>query len=275
MDSDLPYWPEGLDTPLVERRHQILPRSQITEMESGRKRIRRLQLEPIEVVDVTWNFVADAYVTFRNFFINDLKHGSLFFVMETIEPSDGPSTFIRFTRSYAFLDGKYNFSQSDNLFTVSAILEVDEEEQEEYPSLHIRSIVSDSASTSASFSDGELGRAPEEATSLAGFLTGEHFLSVTFAPDQADEGSSSSGFLSGVYLPVVVFVTEADEGSSVGGFLSGVYTLIVIVSPDQADEGSSSSGFLSGVYTLTSVPTTHSESSSSSAGFQSGSYVLA
>jgi len=275
MDSSLPYWPDGLDTPLVDRKHQILPRSQVTRMESGRNRIRRLQLEPIEVVDVTWNFVADAYVTFRNFFINDLEHGSLFFVMETLEPSPLPGYSYLMTRSYAFLDGTYSFSESDNLFTVTATLEIDEEEQDYYPSRYVRSYVADAASSSATFHDGERLPEPEYVSTSAGFLSGLHFEAVVSIPNQADEGLASAGFQSGAHV-LVVYTLTADESSSVSaGFLSGAYTL-TISSTEQAESSSVSAGFQSGVYTLTAVAVpAQAETGSVSAGFQSGVYALA
>ena len=274
MDSSLSSWPEGLDTPLVERRHTIYPRASTVKMESGRRRVRRMQLEPIEILDVTWNFTADAYVTFRDFFINDLEHGSLFFVMETLEPTDELGQYILFTRSYAFLDGTYVFSESDNLFTVNASLEVDEEEQEDFPARHVDATVSDGATSSVTFDDGELAVEPELASISSGFLTGEHFLAVVFTPDQTDIGSSSAGFLDGVYLEIAVTISPTETALAPSGFLSGSYDLVVsIITPTET--ASAPSGFLSGSYTLIVVDTTQSETGSVSAGFLSGAYTLA
>jgi len=233
-----------------------------------------MQLEPIEVMDVTWNFVADEYEVFRDFFIDDLEHGSLFFVMETIEPADTLGFFIRFTRSYAFLDGTYVFSESDNLFTVNAALEVDEEEQEEFPDRHIDSVLADGGTSSASFHDGEILPPGEFTLSSAGFLSGLHFFAVIATPAQDDTGSNSAGFLSGVYLLVVEVLSLPETGADSASFQSGTYTLVVMVDT-KTETGADSASFQSGVYTQIGVPTTHEENTSNSASFQSGAYTLA
>ena len=243
-------------------------------MESGRRRVRRMQLEPIEVMDVTWNFTVDDYVTFRDFFIDDLEHGSLFFVMETIEPADTLGFFTRFTRSYAFLDGTYVFSESDNLFTVNAALEVDEEEQEEFPERHVSTTAADGATASVSFHDGEILPTPELAASSAGFYSGAHFLASVSLPPQGDEGRSTIGFLDGVYLLTVTTSTQLEDTSAVAGFQDGAYTLVVMDST-QTETTSTLGGFLSGEYIQTVTPSTQEENTSSSAGFLSGAYTLA
>ncbi len=102
-------------------------------MESGRQRIRRLYTEPIEVMEVTWNFTVDEYSTFRDFFIHTLQQGSLPFEMETKEFAPDPDYIRVYTRQYAFLNGTYEFSRSDNLFSVRTTLEIDAEVYEEVP----------------------------------------------------------------------------------------------------------------------------------------------
>src|SRR6266545_6121908 len=99
MDSNLPEWPTELPTPLVDRLHSILPRSRVTRMESGRSRVRRSFTEPIEVMEVTWNFTEDQYVAFQTFFQEEIENGSLPFVMETLEPSPTEGKVRRWARS--------------------------------------------------------------------------------------------------------------------------------------------------------------------------------
>lgn len=98
-------------------------------MESNRVRTRRVHHEVFETIDVQWNFTEDEYNTFRNWFIAELDQGVLRFQMVTLElsPTD---TVMEVTRVLAFLDGTYNFNRSDNLFTVTATLEVDQEDSD-------------------------------------------------------------------------------------------------------------------------------------------------
>lgn len=124
-------WPEGVPTPLIERRHLTEPRSEITRMESTRPRVRRVETEGLELMEVVWNMTEDQYDTFRTFFIEDLDQGALMFEMVTFEPAPLAGYIYTVTRTLAFLDGNYTHSISDNLVTVNAVLEVDSEEYEE------------------------------------------------------------------------------------------------------------------------------------------------
>jgi len=131
MDSDTPYFPETLPTPLIGRKRKVDPRGQNIVMESRRMRSRRDNEAPLATLEVSWNFTQDEYDIFRTFFIEELVHGESTFVLITLEQAPDPSMVRQFTREVAFLDGQYTFDTSDNLVTVNATLEVDAEEFEE------------------------------------------------------------------------------------------------------------------------------------------------
>lgn len=120
-------WPDSIPVPMIERSHTINPRHLITGMETNRKRVRRQHDEVIEILDVTWNFTRDEYDAFRTFFIEEIEQGQDYFRLTTIELSATPGTHAEVERIVAFLDGTYQFSRSDNLFSVSAQLEVNSE----------------------------------------------------------------------------------------------------------------------------------------------------
>lgn len=97
-------------------------------MESGRPRVRAVDRECLEVMNVTWNFTGDQYKTFQDFFVNELEHGALVFELITLEHASDPTQIRQYVREVAFLDATYTFSGSDNLFVVEAVLEIDAEE---------------------------------------------------------------------------------------------------------------------------------------------------
>lgn len=97
-------------------------------MSSKRIRTRRMFTEPLDVLEVEWNFTQDQFNTFVSFFDTDLENGSLPFQLTT--PSSGDSSQ-EITRDLAFMGGSYSFSRQDNLFTVVASLEVTEETVDE------------------------------------------------------------------------------------------------------------------------------------------------
>ncbi len=109
--SDPVQWPDALPAPLRTRAVQLLSRNTVTEMGSRRLRQRRGHIEIMQVMKVTWSFTSDQFDTFRNYFAEDLVHGSEAFEM------DG--------ETYSFLEPVYSFSRTDNLFQVSAMLEMD------------------------------------------------------------------------------------------------------------------------------------------------------
>lgn len=130
--SNTVEWPEDLPVPLLGRRHTLNPRSIITVMESNRKRVRRSDPEAIELLNVRWNFTRDEFDAFRTFFIEDLEQGVLPFTMVTYDPSPTVGLTTQITWTLAFFGvPPYQFARSDNLFEVSATLEVDAAETEE------------------------------------------------------------------------------------------------------------------------------------------------
>jgi len=278
MDSTLPDWPAELDTPLIERKHGILSRSVITKMESGRSRIRRMHLEPLEVVDVTWNFVADAYETFKTFFINELEQGSLPFSMTTYELDTDPRFSLHITRAYAFLDGTYSFTYSDNQFTVTATLEIVEVVYSEFfPSKHVGPPpITEGALQTGSFRDGAMNVPPEDVGLGVGLVSGEYFHAAIVFSSPTETGTTSVGFESGAYTYASLSVNLTDASSLSTGFLSGNYFLAIVSFEYPYADSSVTTGFLSGTYTLVAVAgEPQTEGSSTSVGFLSGSYTLA
>lgn len=83
-------------------------------MESGRIRKRRLCADPYEAWEVQWNFTEDQFDDFKAFFDTTLVNGSLSFAID----------FFGIDREVVFVGGQYSFVRADNLFSVSATLEV-------------------------------------------------------------------------------------------------------------------------------------------------------
>lgn len=93
-------------------------------------RHRRTFTAPLELIDVTWNFTLDEFEVFKAFFEEDLVNGSLLFEMTT--PDFAPVHMDRsVTRMLGFWGANYGFNRSDNLFTVTAILEIASEYHED------------------------------------------------------------------------------------------------------------------------------------------------
>lgn len=113
MDSFTPIWPEALALPGLVLSGRQDPQRVRTEMETGRFRNRRQFLDPLETLNARWSFVQDDFDTFKTFFETELVNGSLSFAMEVY----GVVTEV------AFLESKYSFTRSDNLFVVSAVLQ--------------------------------------------------------------------------------------------------------------------------------------------------------
>lgn len=109
-------WPATLPKPLMGARVATDSRSWRTEMETGRVRQRRVQLLPLRLVQAEWSFTGDAFETFKEFFEVSLENGSLPFALELFGADSEES-------EVAFM-GPYSWSRSDNLFSVSAVLEV-------------------------------------------------------------------------------------------------------------------------------------------------------
>lgn len=79
-------------------------------MDSGRIRHRRVHELPIETQTLSWTFTEDEFEAFQAFFENDLENGSLPFSLEIYGES----------KEVSFLDGSYQFSRGDNVYSVTA-----------------------------------------------------------------------------------------------------------------------------------------------------------
>lgn len=103
-------WPD-VPVPLRSHRRAIDFQNLTTEMETGRLRKRRQQMDHREVWDVNWNFTEDQFETFKNFFDVTLKNGSIRFHIELFGVD-------RIAEFFA----PYSFNHTDNLFSVGATL---------------------------------------------------------------------------------------------------------------------------------------------------------
>lgn len=152
------YWPAELPAPLTAPKTSFVSRAIETEMESARRRVRRTEAGSQEFIEVSWNFTQDQYEVFRAFFNDTLRQGSNYFLL----PLKGYQRWV--DRAVSFVDAKYTFSHTDNLYNVSATLELYQSEVFDRVEIH-------------EFFEGDHDMAP---VTLAGrtSLTGE--LSVLF-----------------------------------------------------------------------------------------------
>lgn len=111
----LPTWPTSLPAPLLEgHRLSSSSRKYVTEMESGRKRIRRQFEDLRKTAEVQWTLTEDQFYTFRSFFQDTLQNGTRAFTLNLYgEPQE-----------VRFLHASFSFDHSDNLFRVSSVLEI-------------------------------------------------------------------------------------------------------------------------------------------------------
>jgi hypothetical protein len=130
MTEGIPEWP--LDTngayaipvPLLEHTRSLAARPSEREMESSRVRRRRMQAELQQFLKASWNFTEDEFSAFVRFYELTLDNGSLSFLLKTFEEDpDGSGDTVEVDWELAFV-GKPQHSRSDNLFSVSATLEV-------------------------------------------------------------------------------------------------------------------------------------------------------
>lgn len=111
----LPSWPTALPAPLLEGyRLSSSSRKYATEMETGRKRLRRQFEDLRKTAEVQWTFTEDQFYTFRSFFQDVLQNGTLAFTLNLY----GQPQEVR------FLQASFAFDHSDNLFRVSSVLEI-------------------------------------------------------------------------------------------------------------------------------------------------------
>ena len=112
MDSNTPLWPTSLALPQHMAAVQCKARNAVTEMETGRKRIRRTFQDIKEAYSVRWSFVQSEYSTFLDFYETELDNGSLSFVL----------TIYGVEREFVFANGQYSFQKLDNAVLVSSVL---------------------------------------------------------------------------------------------------------------------------------------------------------
>jgi len=118
MDSFTPFWPETLPAPHVAMIVASNPRNMRTVMETGRVRNRRGFATTLDTYEATWMFTQDQFVAFRDFFNETLENGSLSFMLPMQDDTEIEA---------AFMKGVYQFSRSDNLYSVKGVLEVVED----------------------------------------------------------------------------------------------------------------------------------------------------
>jgi hypothetical protein len=149
-------WP-NIPVPLIDNpSYTILPRSYVTPMESKRIRIRRMQVCSIELLDVTWHFTKDEYELFEQFFNETLETGSLPFSITTKESDPFGSGLVEVDRNVAFWKAEYSFSRSDNLYAVTATLEIVDLTHLDPPASSVASSSAGGSSSSGSSSGGSI-----------------------------------------------------------------------------------------------------------------------
>lgn len=123
-DTGTILWPYELPVPLFGRTHKFSARGEATEMASEWVRWRRLHDDPIETINVQWNFTNDQYARFELFFNDTLKNGEKVFTLETYDQSSEEHMITIVTRVVAFL-GVYKGNRDGNLHSVTATLVVE------------------------------------------------------------------------------------------------------------------------------------------------------
>lgn len=118
--STVAVWP-AIPEPKIMRTHSFGPRHEATRMETSRVRKRRTYTDALELVEVLWHFTQDEFDTFKTFFEVELVNGSARFEMDHYSLEEDPPSLV--TLEYTFWEG-YSFNRSDNLFAVSATLEL-------------------------------------------------------------------------------------------------------------------------------------------------------
>lgn len=119
-DSSTSVWPDALPTPLLGRQRGIGSQALATRMDSGRVRVRQTQTVPLELQSVRWNFTAGQFSEFLTFFQEDLENGELSFLMPTAKTGETDQD----EKEFAFWEGRFDWEHTDNLFAVSATLEL-------------------------------------------------------------------------------------------------------------------------------------------------------
>lgn len=114
-------WPNSLPVPLMMRTHGINSRSTTTIMETGRPRVRPEYDQPFETANYVWHFTEDQFSVFKDFLEINLANGVNNFYLSGYEGG------LLVYHVVAFMGG-YNVEHSDNLYAVSAQVEIVEDE---------------------------------------------------------------------------------------------------------------------------------------------------
>lgn len=121
MDTNGDY---SIPVPLLEHERQLTARPSERQMESSRVRRRRMQADLQEFLKVSWNFTEDEFNTFKSFYEDTLDNGTISFLMKTFEDDPaGSGDVVEVSWELAFV-GEPQHARSDNLFSVSATLEI-------------------------------------------------------------------------------------------------------------------------------------------------------
>lgn len=107
-------WPGNLPLPLINSSQVGTGTDTRIQMETGRFRQVPL-IDTMETAAVQWLFTEDQYSQFREFWHNDMQDGTI------------PVTLSIYgtLRACAFVEATYTWSRTDNVFAVSASLEMD------------------------------------------------------------------------------------------------------------------------------------------------------
>jgi len=96
-----------------------------TEMDTRRSRVRRTSLAPATFINLQWAFEGDQFLTFEDFFKEDLHQGEESFIICYREPTSVENVFRSVEAEVAFVDSEpYLFEEDDSTFSVKAVLEI-------------------------------------------------------------------------------------------------------------------------------------------------------
>lgn len=124
------YWPDSLPLPLMHPSREYRPRAEIHQMESKRIRVRRYYPDFFTVYDFEWNFTQDEFDAFKTFFEEDLDNGAEAFRIQMLDPLDSGQLSII---DYGFFEAGYQFSYSDGVFKVTAVVVIEAEQLDPFP----------------------------------------------------------------------------------------------------------------------------------------------
>lgn len=108
-------WPSSLPAPSLSGHRKVTSaRNWVTEMESGRRRVRRQFEQLRKVAEVAWTFTPDQFLSFKSFFEGELENGTQAFMLNLY----GEEQEVKMLRA------DFALEYSDNLFRVTSLLEL-------------------------------------------------------------------------------------------------------------------------------------------------------